>query len=353
MSASVSVRPVATVLRLAVATPLILLAVAVVGTPADAASANGTCHDVEVPVALAEGGSASSVIAGTLCTPDAPAGEAAVDVLAPGGTYDRIYWDFRYQTPKYSYVERTLAQGRSTFAFDRLGSGRSSTPPSLQVTVDAEAFTMHQVIDWLRQSKGYRDVTLIGHSAGSGASVLEAARYQDVDRVVLTGLLHSVSLNLVVALGSNPFPAALDPQFSDRGLDPGYITTQPGTRGGAFYFGQPDDGVIAYDEAHKSFMSLTNALATVATIVAPPVLNESRSITVPVLTIVGDHDIFCGPPVNVDCTSPASVKAHEAPYFTGSSSYSAAVVPNTGHNLPLHPSADQSFDAINGWIHGH
>jgi pimeloyl-ACP methyl ester carboxylesterase len=353
MPASASVRPPWKILKLAVGTLLLLLGVALVGVPAEAASINGTCQDVDVPVALAQGQPATSVIAGTLCIPDSPASETTVDVLTPGSTYDRTYWDFPYQSPKYSYVERTLAQGRSTFAFDRIGSSRSSTPPSLQVTVGVEAFTMHQVIQWLRQTKGYGDVTLLGHSAGSGSAVLEAARYADVDRVALTGFLHSLTLNLVVAVGTSPFPAPLDRQFADRGLDVGYITTQPDKRGGAFYFGQPDGGVIAYDEAHKSFMSLTNVLGTMETIVAPPLLNESRNISVPVLTAIGDHDIFCGPPLDVDCTSAASVKAHEAPYFTGSSSYSTIVVANTGHDLTLHPSADQSFNAIDGWIRDH
>ena len=347
MKTSVSMRPPRAVLKVALAA---LVGAALFGTPAEAASVNGTCQDVEVPVALAQGQPATSVISGTLCTPKTPAGETTIDVLTPGSTYDRLYWDFPYQSPKYSYVERTLAQGRSTFAFDRIGSSRSSVPLSATVTLDVEVFTMHQVIQWLRQSKGYGDVSLLGHSAGSGAAAIEAARYKDVNRVVLTGFLHTVTLDMVLDAG---IPAAIDPQFAGRILDPGYITTKPGSRGDGFYFGQPDSGVIAYDEAHKSFQSTVNLAGTIATIVVPAALNESRTIAVPVLTVVGDHDLFCGVPANVDCTSAAAVKAHEDPYFTGSPSYSAAVVPNTGHDLTLHPTADQSFAAINGWIEGH
>ena len=49
------------------------------------------------------------------------------------------------------------------------------------------------------------------------------------------------------------YPAAADPRFGPlSGLDPGYLTTQPGTRYHAFYEpAQVDPAVVAYDEMTK------------------------------------------------------------------------------------------------------
>jgi pimeloyl-ACP methyl ester carboxylesterase len=334
---------------------LFVIATTCIGLVASPQSAHAaSCEQVKVPVALLPGQPKNKVISGTHCTPSSPSIVRSVDVLVPGGTYDSLYWDFPFNDGQYSYVKRTLAANRATFSMDRIGSGDSSKPLSAAVTFQSEAYTMHQVIQWLKASRNYADVTSIGHSVGSVVAIHEAAVYNDVDRLVVTGFLHSPSFKVITTLGTGFQPAALDPQFAGMGLDPGYVTTIPGQREKAFYSSSADRAVIAYDDSHKAIISATSLAGVVAHGLAPALLNNSQNVTVPVLTIAGDQDILCGPPlIGVDCSSSETMKAYEKNFYSRAASLTASVVPDTGHNLPLHPSADTSFNTINQWVQAH
>jgi pimeloyl-ACP methyl ester carboxylesterase len=329
------------------------------GSPAAAAAANdyGNSHVVTLSVALAPGQPANQVIWGSYCTPLTwQAGPAEVDVLTPGATYNATYWDWPVDPALYSYVDKTLAAGRASFDYDRVGTGASSHPPSTDITINAEAYVLHQIVTWLRDSLGFTQVNLVGHSLGSVISIQEAGTYGDVSRVVVTGLLHApdVGLGFATTLESLLDPAADDPQFAGLGLDAGYLTTIPGDRAADFYSSSADPAVVAYDEAHKDVVPLTD-LATLATTWAlPPGLNISDDITAPVLVVIGQQDaIFCADPPVLDCGDPAQVQANEAPYYARAASLAVDVIGATGHDVALHPSADESFGLINDWILAH
>lgn len=307
-----------------------------------------SCNSAEILVKLAPGLPQNNVVSGTLCIPTTYAnGEIQVDLLVHGATYNRVYWDFPIQYPQYSYVKKTLGAGRATFTYDRLGTGSSSRPLSSFVTVQTDSYILHQVINWLRNEKDFETVNSIGHSFGSIMAIHEAALYQDVDRLVVTGLLHILG---PVYLSGIPFyPAALDPQFAGQGYDLGYLTTLPGSRT-VFYASSADPAVIAYDEAHKDVVSSVQAGEGLTEIQVPAGLNVSSNVKAPVLTVVGQLDpLFCG--LTLDCTQDANVQEYETPFYTSAASLTARTIENTGHDLTLHPSAAISFEIINDWIH--
>jgi len=319
-----------------------------------AQTSDGNCQDVTLPVALRPGQPASQTLSGTYCEPltwqDGP---HEVDVLTPGATYDRTYWNWPVDPALYSYEDKTLATGRATFDYDRIGTGASSHPLSTEITISSEAYVLHQIVTWLRDSLGYAEVNLVGHSLGSVISIEEAGRYHDVSRVVLTGLLHlpDVGVGFASTLLSLLYPADDDPQFIGQDLDPGYLTTIPGDRAADFYSSSADPAVVAYDEAHKDVVAATD-LATLATTWAlPPGVNLSDQITAPVLVVVGQEDaIFCTDPPLLDCADQAKLLANEAPYYARAASLTVYSIPDTGHDVALHPSADESFGLINQWI---
>ena len=322
-----------------------------------ASSSDGTCRSISLPVALAVGQPARQTISATYCVPVTWAsGPHEVDVTTPGATYNRSYWDWPIDPALYAYVDKTLQAGRATFDYDRLGTGASSHPPSTSLTISSEAYVLHQIVGWLRASLGFDQVNLIGHSLGSVISIQEAGTYHDVTRVVVTGLLHvpGVGAGFASTLASLLYPAALDPQFVLDGLDPGYLTTLPGDRASDFYAPSADPAVVSYDEAHKDVVPATD-LATLATTWALQAgLNVSDGITVPVLVVIGAQDaIFCTDPPVLDCSQPGALLATERPYYSSSSSLSVNVIADTGHDIALHPSADESFAIINEWIQNH
>lgn len=324
-------------------------AVAVFASGSAPALAARNCQEVRVPVALAPGLPKTERLAAQFCQPAGQQAEA-VDVLVAGTSYDRNYWDFGYGDGQYSYVDKTLAEGRATFAIDRLGTGNSSRPLSATLTATGSAHTIHQAIQWLRSEQQFGQVHLLGHSLGSAISVEEAATYHDVDKLVLTGFSNmlNISNSLPGLLGA--YPAMLDPVLKDKGyLDAGYLTTAPNVRPDIFYGTPIDPGVIAYDEAHKTAFSGTELATGLASLELPAALNISRQVTAPAYIILGGLDKgFCGGPV--DCSSAANFVAYEQPYFSNADSLEASIVPATGHALTASPSAAESFATIDAWL---
>lgn len=311
----------------------------------------GSCRQVRVPIALTPGGARDQSLAGTLCTPPGGAASGRVDVLVHGGTYNAAYWDASVGAGRYSYVDKTLAAGRSTFAYDRVGVGASSRPPSLKVTMDTDVYALHQAIQWLR-GRDYRDVTVVGHSLGTIIAISEAAAYNDLDRLVATGIAHlpggGVNLPLIIA---GVHPAPLDRRFAGAVGDLGYLTTRPGMRAVFYHAPTADPAVMAYDEAHKDLVPTLQVPDAATRLAAPPGLNDTSRVRVPVVVVLGRHDrVFCE--LLLDCV-PAKVRANEAPYYGSAPSLSVRTVPGTGHSLTLHPSAGRSFRAIDQWIRTH
>jgi pimeloyl-ACP methyl ester carboxylesterase len=310
-------------------------------------AATNTCQNLTFRLAAAPGSAPSQSISGTLCTPGGNPHTTRVDVLVHGASYNRSYWDWPIQPTAYSYVQGTLQSGRATFAYDRLGAGQSSHPLSTLVTTSADAYILHEVIGQLRAS-GFSTVDVVGHSFGSVVAVDEAAAFHDVDGLVVTGLLHSQGPGLAT-VAATFHPADLDPEFLLSGLDPGYLTTLPGTRGSSFYSASADPTVIVYDEAHKDVISGTELGAGVAESQLVPALNASRLVTAPVLVVDGQQDtIFCG--LYVNCADPASVLATETAYYPAAARLAVSMIPYTGHDVALHPSALTSFAAIDAWL---
>jgi len=329
-----------------------LLCAPVVSAHAD--GSNPLCKSVQLPVALAAGQPANQVVSGTLCKPLIWSGAHEVDILAHGGTYNRTYWDYPYHNLLYSYVHDTLVAGRATFAYDAIGDGTSSHPVSTVITGDASAYVLHQVVQWARQQQHFHKVITVGHSFGGFTTVAEAGTYHDVDGVVATGVAHSLNPNTLQLAIADSYPANLDPLFQGKNLDSGYLTTVPNTRADVYFGTTAEPGLIAYDEAHKDLLSLSMLIDVLSLIQNPPAQNISTHITVPVLEIIGQQDaFFCGAGAAIDCNSTAAYQTFEAPYYPSAPSFTAKIVPNTGHDLTLHPSALASFYTINQWIQSH
>ncbi|WP_165975649.1 alpha/beta hydrolase [Actinomadura rubrisoli] len=319
-----------------------------------AADSEARCTTVQIPVTLQPGRPPQHVVSGTLCTPAAYTdGVRRVDVLVHGGTYNSDYWQWPQNPGLYSYARKTTDAGRASFAYDRPGSGASTRPPSAALTIAADAHVLHQVIQWLG-TRNFAQTTVVGHSLGSIIAIAEAAGYDDVDRLVLTGALHPPALAPGALLTIASFsPAILDPKFAGRPIDLGYLTTLPGTRAASFYrTPTADPAVISRDEAEKDTMSGVELSDSAVRVAVPPGLNDANRVRADVLAIVGQHDAaVCGMLLN--CGRDANVRANEAPYFTSAASLTGAAVPRTGHVLALHPSADLSFARINQWINAH
>ena len=317
-------------------------------TVAGAASGADPCRDVEVPVAV--NGMSPASIHGVFCVPPG-ANPDTVHILVHGGTYNGSYWDFAYQPGTYSYARH--ADHFAALTYDRIGYGRSSRPPSNEITGQAQADVLHQLVKAVRAGvfggRTFSTVVLVGHSLGSGIALMEAATYGDVDGVVLTGITHHISPESMQDTYFNHlYPANEDPKFAGRGFDRGYLTTRPGARRLFYDPRHLDPAVLAADEASKDVVSSTEIFDIVSLAFFSPM---SRRILVPVLMVVGSDDfLFCRSAGSSDCSSSAALTAQEMPYFAPEAHFQAVVVDGVGHDVTLHTVSPQVRVLVLSWI---
>ena len=314
-----------------------------------------TCrHYAGIPVALAPGQPAKYTVSGEFCaTEDERRAGTTVQLLIHGATYNHKYWDFgRVDGTRYSYVHDIAAHGFPAFAFDEIGAGDSSHPPSDQVTIDAAAYVAHQIVQGLRSGfiSGipFGKVIIMGHSLGSVVVWEEAINYRDVDGVIVTGAAHSITTRFLTA--NALYPAVDDPKFAGTGLDSGYLTTVPGTRT-ELYFVAPDfnPSILPVDEERKDLVAAAE-LNTGLPIVTS---TATRTIQVPVLTILGGNDFTtCGPNPqggNFDCSSATIVATQEVPFYSRDARIHACIVPGSGHDVSLAVNHDLQVADAAAW----
>jgi pimeloyl-ACP methyl ester carboxylesterase len=312
-----------------------------------------TCSAHTLQVAIADPGPADQTLWGQLCYRGQKE-PAAVQVLIPGATYNHLYWDFPYGDGYYSYVGAATAAGYATFDIDPIGQGSSSHPPSGEVTLTAEAVALHDAIAALRSGAvdrhAFSSVISVGHSIGSVDAWLEAADYQDVNAVIITGALHALSPD-ISNLESDLYPAVFDPKFAGSDLDTGYLTTEPGTRGSIFYERATENpAVAAVDEANKDTVTVPVLAGATSMLALPASQQPSDQISVPVLVVVGANDnLFCTGVTAYNCGSAASVQAFESQFYSHAAHLKVVTIPDTGHSLALSTTAPITDAVMIGW----
>lgn len=309
-----------------------------------------SCQDSYVPVSLGPGLPETERIFTRLCLPRGRA-PRAVQVLVHGWSYDHTYWDLPDPSggsARYSYVSAAIRAGYATLAYDRLGDGASSHPPSVAFTFDTGVWVAHQIVQATRTKKiegpagpvGFDKVVEVGHSFGSWYTWFEASRYHDVDAVILSSATHQLNIPATgIRAALDAQPATLDPRFA------GYLTTRPGRRYNAFYATAPvDPKVLAHDEATKQ----TGTAAELAAI--PEILATPLDVRVPVFIAMGSVDgLFCGR-LGTNCSSIGAVLAPERGALGPQvPSVDGILVPNAGHDLNAMLNATVWFDAAQRW----
>ena len=324
--------------RLCAAVSLALL----VPVPTSANAVEASCQDVYTPVRFAL---TQQTMYGRLCVPQ---GATTVQVLVPGGTYTGAsYWDIPVQPEVRSVRQAMNAAGIATMTVDRIGTGRSSKPLSLLVDISSQAEAVHQVIGSLRPR--FQKVLIGGHSVGSGVAIVEAATYRDVDGVLVTGLTNQMNLVSVVPGLATMIPVTLDPRLGRLGLDPGYLTSAPGTRYDTFHKpGTLVPAVVDYEESTKDVFAAGEAITTI--IMNNIVIPASRGITAPVLSAQSAGDHFCGtPPLGSDCSSAEALAASERPFFSQAPRVDAFVLNGYGHCFNFAPNSAEYHAAVVAW----
>ncbi len=308
---------------------------------ADNGPASASCRSF--PIAVPQGR-----LAATLCAP--PGGAHTVMVLMSGSNFNGTYWDFPYEPQIYNFRRAMNTAGYATLVVDRLGNGASTHPQPETLTATATAQDLHDIVRDARQgldgAAPFGKVVTVGHSLTSGTSIMEATTYHDVDGIVLTGYSHAVNVPGTLSVIATYHSSANDPEFAGRGMDPGYLTTRPGTRIHDFFDpGDVDPAVLALDEKDKEVFSLTEYPDGMVSTLP----GMSNFITAPVLIVVGGRDrMLCGVNYAV-CASSATLQSEEAPFFAPAARLRTFVLPGSGHAVNLARNTGDYHSAVIDW----
>lgn len=341
----------------------ILVTTTIVGAYALVTHAEGTdpswatCTKQTVPVTISQTDPTIYTISGWLCLRnDTLRGNRTVELMVSGLTYDHNYFNIQYQPNTYSYVFAATSNGYSTFNIDRLGVGLSSKPAADKLTVQAHAYTIEQIVRKLRAGaiggRTFPTVVGVGHSLGAGILQYLAGTVTDPlgtpNFLVLSSWLHQGNPTALTVLANSLYAANLDPKFATAGLPSGYLTTRPNTRGNGFYNPtQAEATMIALDETLKQ----TGTLAERQTLAAVRASAVARTISVPVLISVGQHDsLQCDEAAGLSCATAAALVARESSHYSAKACLTGYSVINTGHSVNFHYQAREAYNYANTWL---
>jgi hypothetical protein len=332
----------------------------VLATGAPTSIGDARCGDYLVPVNLSGKREIYPYQLGVqLCSATGWA-DRTVQVLLPGAGYTASYWS--WPDTAHNYVQAATASpspgkpGAVTAAVSLLGTGplAAEHPDGAKLTIDAQAWTVHQLISDLRAGVfGFLPgpVVEVGHDVGGMIAWTETAQYGDVAGLVLLDAGHSRQPAAVQAAAAAR-PAAGDPRFAAASwAGDGYSALPAGSRCRLLYGpypDRPDRQVCAADERLNAATAIPDGeLATTAAAVAS---TATRQIRVPVLIGVGDADTFLCPHA---CSADSSPLRSECATWYPAVPHGAcgiAFEADAGHVTNLGPHARDLFGKVNTWI---
>ncbi|KAF2869229.1 Alpha/Beta hydrolase protein [Massariosphaeria phaeospora] len=277
----------------------------------------------------------------------------AVQFLSHGGTLDLSYWDF---AEGYSYIDAAAEQGFASFAYDRLGSGRSEHPDAIQaVQVPLQVDLAHALIQQLRNgdigNMAFEKVVGVGHSLGSALTQSLTARYpEDLDAAILTG--HSAFFAGAMA-GFASAGWQIAKTLSDRPelgeLPNGYFAHAaiPQALQFSFYYYPHFDEKIFFRAMESRGCNAIGETLTLTSVYVP-----ATDYAKPVLVLNGQQDYFY---CQGNCLAPTDVTAEALAVFFPNALKDvsqAVTLPNIGHNINFHLGRQEAFDAMLKFLAG-
>lgn len=328
----------------------------------------GLCRPFNVPVEV--DGVPDAHIYAEYCVPPEAQSNGTLILMVHTTNHNLYGWDPANR--QYSQVHAALQSGFSVLNIDRLGSGRSTLPSSNLVTIDRVITAIHGVVAKLRDGSltgtAHSSIVWLGSSFGAMYAWQHDGKYPgDFDGFVLNGIHHRTKLSFAqFALGEAIISVCEDPVLGTTFSDCGYLVVRLGLKG-PLYYDEPNaaPGMISganwEDRLLRDVVSanlLLESTPFIGIVASPepreipvdPATSPSQNISKPTLLVIGENDpIFCGGPEGYVCDEP-TIRAFEAPYYTGAPVFDVYVPKDTGHVVNLHLNGPEAMAVQIQWV---
>jgi pimeloyl-ACP methyl ester carboxylesterase len=280
----------------------------------------------------------------------------AVTLYLHGGASGEWWWRFR-AVAGYDYATEMAKLGHASVVIDRLGFDESDHPNGFMTCNGGEADVYAQVLRQLRSGDYVAGNTLgpvfertavAGHSEGGWLSQILAYSYPDVlDAVVVMGWLDAPATSTAFTLNHGPdvasevLPTCLRGGEPSEHGQPGYtdVTASPEVLVENVFY-NVDPAVVT------AVKPLFNRDPCGVLLSAPQMLLADNlfiaTISVPVLLVFGDHDLF----------SVEDGYVHSK-RFLSSPDVTLKVIEDTGHGLMLERKAADLRARVSSWLTAH
>jgi pimeloyl-ACP methyl ester carboxylesterase len=289
-------------------------------------------------------------IEGHYCRPSGGAEDKNVlELLVHGISYNKLIWSgLNLGDDLYDWQLYASNHGYSTLAIDRLGHGTNPQRPDPLNIVQGylEIQIEHQILNSIRASpenplgRTFGKIVYGSHSYGGWLGIGLAHLYpSDIDALVLTGFSAGVTfvpfetLQLISASLMKPERFPLTPL--------GYLTVkEKSQREHLFYGGAYRKAVVEWDYATEDTWTIgeTSALS----FVVPP-----TDYTGLVYVATGMDDLLFCQTSKATCET---VLNETRGLFPAVTNFGYAAIPNTGHVLMMHESAQQTFAYVHNFL---
>lgn len=269
------------------------------------------------------------------------AGSSRINVLVHDAGTGGWFWNLR-TTPAYDYATQLGTKGELSLVLDRLGYDKSPLSDGTQTCLDAQAYMLHQVVqhlysgiyDFTQGSSTVPHATSVvvhGHGTGAAIAQLEAARYDDVDGLVLMSWAGSNASQLAIEQARQQTAACLGgASYASYGASPAAFQR--------LLFASAPTGVRRQAVALRNATPCGDVTSLVSTLVSAA-LTAGR-VEAPVLLMSGSKDAR----IRRDGTQDT------APSFRNSSKVTTRVIVGAGSALPLEKSAPKTRAAVLTWL---
>ncbi|RAK95954.1 alpha/beta fold hydrolase [Aspergillus ibericus CBS 121593] len=282
----------------------------------------------------------------TLCVPAAAPSTSTIQVLTHGVGLDKSYWDI---AADYSYVDAAASAGHATLAYNRLGVGQSSHPDAIQVVqAPVDVSVLHGLTTLLRTghvgSHAYATVIGTGHSYGSIVQLAQNVNFpSDVNATILTGFTTTFTYLPYTVFANNPAIARQADPARFGNLSNGYLVTDTRISFQLPFFRSPyfDPKIFELQFQARNTYTVGQQL-TLSGIYA-----VASSYRGPVAVVAGEYDFAFGGGAVTESLLASTLETLYPEAAAGSTSY---VVPNSGHVINAHYSAQQQFSQINAFL---
>jgi len=251
---------------------------------------------------------------------------------------------------QYDWHKYANSRGYATLALDRLGHGENPQYPDPLNVVQPQMHVeiMREIMTAARDKKspvnvlgrGFKKVVFVGHSYGSFLGVALAEQYPTVaDALVLTGFSNYLDFDAVI--NAKWVSAATHDPTRWAGVPQGYVVMGEAAERVVFYDGNYDHAMPAVDFQFEDTLTVGEIGALSA------ILGPAPSYNGPVLVPTPVQDVFfCEEPL-AQCEYHLNATRSS---FPNASDYDFFAPDNTGHDLTLHYTAQDTFRRVHEWL---